>query len=86
LRRGRCPQGRADIDITGHLPHDVGGLGTASEEDLRATAFNDAAGGLEDEHAIGAGAVAVGALDVSACEDDVGAPLLLLLLLLFSRC
>jgi hypothetical protein len=77
-------RGRAGIEITGHLPHDVGGLRTASEEDLRATALTDAAGGLEDEEVIGAGAIAVGAFDVSAREDDVGAPPLLLLLLLFS--
>ena len=66
-------RGRSGIEVSGQLPDNVGGLGSAAagavfhEHDLRTTARDDIAGALEDEE------VGVGALEVNVgAEVDVG--------------
>mmetsp|Transcript_59977 Transcript_59977/g.157739 ORF Transcript_59977/g.157739 Transcript_59977/m.157739 type:complete len:331 (+) Transcript_59977:359-1351(+) len=70
-------RGRSGIEVSGHLPDNVGGLGNAAagavvhEHDLRTAARDDITGGQEDEEVGG------GALEVNVgAEVDVGAPLI----------
>jgi len=64
-------RGCSGIEVSGHLPEDVGGHGAAFEDDLSPAARDDISAGFEDEH-VGGGSFDG---DAAGCSEiDAAAP------------